>query len=461
MSFAACAFLDARGVIASTARVVRRETKRGRDATRPKSSKSNLDVTRNKTDAAAPLDVSDRRARAHVIGLCACLALVNPQGANAITENQMLWLEAWRAVDKAYVDKTFNGTNWFKLRESGIKQLDLSDTDSTYEAIRGMLQKLDDPFTQFLEPEKYASVTDRTMKADVSGVGVEMGFTDDKRIIVVAPVPGGPSAEAGVRAKDLIVEVDGSATKGKSLYEVADELSGPQGSKVTLTVDRDGKKEQIVVQRQRYTVIPVTSEKCDVDGGKKIGYVKLSTFNQVSGKETKKALELLKSENVDAYVLDLRDNVGGLFPGALEIAKALINEGTIVYIADSTGERDVFEADRTALDAKTPLKVLVNRGTASASEVLSGALKDNKRAVIMGEQTFGKGLIQTLVPLSDGSAVSVTVAQYRTPLGTDINKIGITPDRPLPLDANGTDAVPSNAQDFCVYARSAPSLFLD
>ena len=126
----------------------------------------------------------------------------------------MLYLEAWRAVDKAYVDKTFNGTNWFKLRERGLKTADLDDTEATYGTIREMLGKLGDPFTQFLEPEKYASVTDRTMKADVSGVGVEMGFGDDAKVVVVAPTPGGPSAEAGVKAKDFIVAVDGAATRG-------------------------------------------------------------------------------------------------------------------------------------------------------------------------------------------------------------------------------------------------------
>lgn len=380
--------------------------------------------------------------------------------ARAITENQMLYLEAWRAVDKAYVDKTFNGVNWFKLREKTLKTADLDDTEATYGTIREMLGRLGDPFTQFLEPEKYASVTDRTMKADVSGVGVEMGFGDDAKVVVVAPTPGGPSAEAGVKAKDFIVAVDGAATRGKSLYEVADELQGPQGSKVTLTLERDGKTRDVVVQRKRYTVVPVTSATCEVKGDKKIGYVKLSAFNQVSGAKTKEALAALKADGVDVFVLDLRDNVGGLFPGALEIAKAFMNEGTIVYIADSNGERDVFQADRTALDAATPLRLLVNKGTASASEVLSGALQDNKRAVVLGEQTFGKGLIQTLVPLSDGSAVSVTVAQYRTPNGTDINKIGITPDAPLPLDASGVDVVPSNAADFCAYAREAPELFI-
>jgi len=372
----------------------------------------------------------------------------------------MLYLEAWRAVDKAYVDKTFNGANWFKERERGLRDGGLDDRESTYEEIRKLLNKLDDPFTRFLEPEKYASVSESTMKADVSGVGVEFGFGDDGAVVVVAPAPGGPAMEAGIKAKDVIYAVDGALTKGKSLYEVAEELQGPQGSKTTLSVNREGKTLDIAVQRKRYTVVPVTWGMCDVGNEKKIGYVKLTAFNQVSGAKTKEALAALKAQGVDAYVLDLRNNSGGLFPGALEIAKALINEGTIVYIADSSGERDVFEANRSALDADTPLKLLVNKGTASASEVLAGALRDNNRARILGETTFGKGLIQTLVPLSDGSAVSVTVAQYRTPSGANINKVGIVPDKPLPLNAAGEDAVPANVDDFCAYARTAPDVFL-
>ena len=448
---------------------MRRATRRQRATTtrRRALKRSDVDATRvenaRERDVRGAVEATPARVGVSVITLASCVALagaVDAPSARAITENQMLYLEAWRAVDKAYVDKTFNGINWFKLRETSLKTENLDDTDSTYDAIRRLLARLDDPFTRFLEPEKYSSVAETTMRADVSGVGIEMGFDDDKKVVVVAPVPGGPSAEAGIKAKDGIVAVDGLATDGKSLYEVADELQGPQGSKVTLTIDRGGKKQEIVVQRRRYTVIPVTSTACDVDGGKKIGYIKLSAFNQVSGAKTKEALKELKSQGVDSYVLDLRDDVGGLFPGALEIAKALMNEGTIVYIADSNGERDVFEADKSAIDVDTPLKVLVNKGTASASEVLSGALQDNRRAVILGEQTFGKGLIQTLVPLSDGSAVSVTVAQYRTPNGTNINKIGITPDKALPLKDDGTDAVPSNAADFCSYASSAPSIFL-
>ena len=450
----------------STRRATRQGAKRASRGASARDGRVTCAGTNDAKDAVdAREDIAREEARRHALGasvatVAAASILASATPVEAITENQMLFLEAWRAVDKAYVDKTFNGVNWFRLRETELKNGDLDDTDETYASIRAMLKRLDDPFTQFLEPEKYSSVTERTMKADVSGVGIEMGFGDDKSVVVVAPTPGGPSAEAGVAAKDRIMAVDSAPTAGKSLYEIADELSGPQGSKVTLTIDRDGKKRDIDVKRRRYTVVPVTSTACDVAGDKKIGYVKLSAFNQVSGAKTKEALKALKADGVDSFVLDLRDNVGGLFPGALEIARALMNEGTIVYIADSNGERDVFEADRTALDADTPLRVLVNKGTASASEVLSGALQDNRRAVILGEQTFGKGLIQTLVPLSDGSAVSVTVAQYRTQNVIHINKIGITPDEPLPKDASGADVVPSNAADFCAYARESPDIFL-
>ena len=153
--------------------------------------------------------------------------------------------------------------------------------------------------------------------------------------------------------------------------------------------------------------------------------IRLSTFNQLSGKEMYEALQLGLREEADAYLLDLRSNSGGLFQGAIEIVKDFINDGAIVYISDSDGVRDVFEADGTAIVSALPLTLLVDKGTASASEVLAGALRDSRRARILGETTFGKGLIPTLVPLSDGSAVSVTVARYQTPSGTNINKVGI------------------------------------
>lgn len=174
--------------------------------------------------------------------------MLNPPSAEAITSNNLLFLEAWRAVDKAYVDKTFNGVTWFKYREDTVKKTPMDSTDETYDAIRAMLAKLDDPFTRFLEPEKYASLSESTMSANITGVGIEMaydggaspGSAGAAAVVVVAPTPGGPAEQAGVRPADAIVEVDGRSTDGLSLYEVAEALQGPAGSKVELTLAREG-----------------------------------------------------------------------------------------------------------------------------------------------------------------------------------------------------------------------------
>ena len=417
-----------------------------------------------------------------------------PAPASAITANNLLFLEAWRAVDKAYVDKTFNGVSWFKYREDTVKKTPMDSTEETYAAIRAMLAKLDDPFTRFLEPEKYAQLSESTMSANVTGVGVEMAYGDDADatsavsrvaldvvrsasaardapIVVVAPTPGGPADVAGVRPRDVIVAVDGVPVAGLSLYEVADALRGPENSKVRVDLTRDEGEERktvaIEVTRKKYALVPVQSALCAPgtgEGKRAVEYVRLTTFNQLSGAKVKAAIEEGVRGGADAFVLDLRNNSGGLFPGALEIAEAFMNKVTIVSIADSNGVRDVFEAGTAATaPASAPLTVLVNEGTASASEVLAGALRDNGRAKVVGTTTFGKGLIQTVVPLADGSAVSVTVAKYQTPSGADINKVGIAPDAPAPKIAaeepGGEEReLPATPEGFCDALAKDPDL---
>lgn len=197
----------------------------------------------------------------------------------------------------------------------------------------------------------------------------------------------------------------------------------------------------------------------DAPASSKLGYIRVATFSRQTTEKVRAALQDLTAKGADRLVLDVRNNGGGLFPSGVEVARMLINKGDIVLIADSDGVRDIYEADGGALDTSTPLVVLVNRGTASASEVLSGALKDSKRAVIAGEKTFGKGLIQTLVELSDGSAVAVTVAKYQTPAGIDINKIGIAPD--VVLTPEALTELPLSSGEFCKYGamQTAPKLF--
>lgn len=407
-------------------------------------------------------------AAAAAAAVAACVGGFAAPASDAITANNLLFLEAWRAVDKAYVDKTFNGVSWFKYREEKVKRTPMDSTEETYDAIRAMLAKLDDPFTRFLEPEKYALLTESTMSANITGVGVEMAYGEsDAEIVVVAPTPGGPADEAGVRPADRITAVDGRPVAGLSLYEVADALQGPATSKVTVALERGGEALEANITRRRYALVPVRSALCApaAGTGARIEYIRLTTFNQLSGAKVREAVTSGVENGADAFVLDLRSNSGGLFPGALDMAKQFMRKATIVLIADSDGVRDVFETDNTAIAPDAPLTLLVDKGSASASEVLAGALRDNKRATILGDtETFGKGLIQTVVPLADGSAVSVTVARYQTPSGADINKVGIQPDAPLPVvrrsspsdDAEPDEAaaLPSEPGAFCAVVAA-------
>ena len=393
--------------------------------------------------------------------------------ANAVTENQLLFLEAWRAVDKAYVDKTFNGVSWFKYREQTVKNTPMPSREDAYEAIKAMLKKLDDPFTRFLEPDQYAAVSENTMNANVSGIGAELTIDSDLSVKVVTPTIDAPAYVAGIKPLDKILEIDATDVTGLSLYEVAELLRGPQGSDVLLKIEPSatpGKTKNLSVTRKQYAVVPVKSDLCtSKSGGDSIGVVKLQTFNSLSAAKTKEALSDLAAKGANSFVLDLRDDSGGLFPGALDIASQLMKKGLIVQIADAEGVRDTFEVNGKPLENvyDKKLSVIVNKGTASASEVLTAALRDNNRATVFGDEpTYGKGLIQTIVPLSDGSAVNVTVAKYQTPLGTDINKVGIAPDKKLPVGKDGQimpaklDKIPStndadaSVLSFCEYVSS-------
>lgn len=243
---------------------------------------------------------------------------------------------------------------------------------------------------------------------------------------------------------------------------------GTEGSTVKLDVRSGDDIKTVVLRREKVTLNPVRSRLCEIRGigndRSTIGYIKLSSFNQNASGAVKDAIATLRKNNVKAFVLDLRNNGGGLFPEGIEVAKIWLEKGVIVYICDSRGVRDIYETDGSdAIAASEPLIVLVNRGTASASEILAGALKDNKRAVVYGERTFGKGKIQSVFELSDGSGLAVTVARYETPAHTDINKVGIVPDHPLPalfpLDEDGfcsslkDPASPLNLNSVQIFSR--------
>lgn len=416
------------------------------------------------------LDSIKRTFTASTLAFVVSLATTLPLPAHAVTQEQLLFLEAWRAVDRAYVDKTFNGQNWFKTREDSLKKVPMSNRTDTYKAIRSLLSSLDDPFTRLLVPDQYAALASTT-SGSATGIGVEVSFNGNGELVVVAPTPDGPAEAAGVRSGDEIVEIDGKKTNELSLYAIGGMLQGPSGTQVQLKIlpsssllsgSGKGAEKELTLTRAAITYNPVDAAVCKnttiaSDKQTTIGYIRIATFSSQTPDRALEAIQSLKKSGVDKFVLDLRNNGGGSFPAGVKVAQMWIPKGDIVLIADAQGVRDVYEAQGGAEEPSIPLTVLVNRGTASASEVLSGALKDNKRGVIVGERTFGKGLIQTLVPLSDGSAVAVTVAKYQTPSGIDINKIGITPD--VMLSADELASVPLSGKAFCASMGTMPDVF--
>ncbi|XP_024983133.1 carboxyl-terminal-processing peptidase 2, chloroplastic [Cynara cardunculus var. scolymus] len=379
-----------------------------------------------------------------VLGMMLFMTMTIPVSRSpswALTEENLLFLEAWRTIDRAYVDKSFNGQSWFRYRENALRNEPMNNRQQTYAAIKKMLGTLDDPFTRFLEPEKFKSLRSGTQGA-LTGVGLSIGYPTGNDgalsgLMVISASPGGPASRAAISPGDLILAIDDASTETMDIYDAAERLQGPEGSEVQLKLRSGPEIKNLSLTRENISLNPVTSRVCVTPGlGKgvsKIGYIKLTSFNQNASGAVKEAIETLRRDNVDAFVLDLRNNSGGLFPEGIEIARIWLDKGVIVYICDSRGVRDIYDSDGThAIAASEPLAVLVNKGTASASEILAGALKDNKRAVLLGEPTFGKGKIQSVFELSDGSGLAVTVARYETPDHIDIDKVGIIPDHPLP-----------------------------
>jgi carboxyl-terminal processing protease len=375
------------------------------------------------------------RVAAQVAGLLLTLLVVwgwaTPQ-AQALTDEQRLVNEVWRVVDRSYVDPSFNHQNWWAVREKALKKTDF-ERGHTYGIVQDMLAVLDDPFTRLLKPEQYRSLQTSTA-GELTGVGLQISQEPEtKRLKVIAPIAGSPAAKAGIQAADLIVTIDGRSADGLSLDEAAERMRGTAGSVVNLVIERQGEQQDYDLVRDRIALNPVVSE-LRQEQDKKIGYIRLNQFNANAAVEVATAIKTMEKKGADSYILDLRNNPGGLLTAGVDIARDWMNEGTIVFTVNRAGTLDSYEAAENAL-TQDPLVVLVNKGTASASEILAGALQDNGRAMILGEQTFGKGLIQSLFDLSDGAGLAVTVAKYETPTHRDINKLGIAPDRVVKAEA--------------------------
>jgi carboxyl-terminal processing protease len=310
---------------------------------------------------------------------------------------------------------------------------DVKEKDLVYGAIEGMMGELD-PHSQFMRPEVFKALKEETT-GEFVGVGLELAVKDD-RLLVVAPIADTPAERAGIRAGDRILSIDGVAMHDVPLEDAVRRLKGEAGSKVTLVVAREGVAAplRLVVARRRVRAQSV--EWRVADGGRGHVYVRIKAFQDRTGQELRKALEgargKLKGE-IRGLVLDLRNDPGGLLDQAVRVADRFLREGIIVSTEGRRGShREVERAHEKDTEPGYPMVVLVNRGTASASEIVAGALQDHGRAVILGTRTFGKGSVQTVIDLEDGSGLKLTVARYYTPNHRSIQEAGIAPDLVVP-----------------------------
>ena len=342
----------------------------------------------------------------------------------------------WQIVYRDFLDSNgkFQKSNWINLRKEVLSKT-YSDSNEAYDAIRDMLSNLDDSYTRFLEPKEF-----NQMRIDTSGelTGVGIQIVKDKEsddLIIISPIEGTPAFDAGIKARDKILSIDDISTEGMNIEDAVKLIRGQRGTKVKLEILRGSKSFFKILSREKIEIKSVSSKVNQTKNGLLIGYVRIKQFNANASKETRDAIKDLETKKVAGYVLDLRSNPGGLLESSIDISRHFINKGVIVSTVSKDGLKETKKGNGQAL-TKKPLVVLVNEGSASASEIVSGAIKDNKRGKLVGKKTFGKGLVQSMRTLVDGSGLTVTVAKYLTPNGTDINKSGIIPDIEVKMNIN-------------------------
>ncbi len=326
-------------------------------------------------------------------------------GTEEVYKNIEVFSEVLRKIEKSYVEDT-------------------DPKELIYGAIKGLVGTLD-PHSFFMSPEEYKELMIET-KGSFSGVGIELTIRNSV-LTVVSPIEGTPAFEAGIKAGDQIVMIEGESTKDSSIMEAVKLIRGPKGSKVKLTIRREGTEKPIdfVITRD---VIPIKSVRSSFLPFN-IGYIRISNFQSDTGEELSEALEgMEKEKKLEGLILDLRNNPGGLLSQAVEVADEFLDSGMIVSIKSRDKKEEKSVAHKNKKSRMYPMIVLVNEGSASAAEIVAGALQDNKKALVLGAATFGKGSVQTLFPLSDGSGLRLTTAVYFTPSGRSIQASGIQPD---------------------------------
>lgn len=334
-----------------------------------------------------------------------------------------LYDNVWRLINTKYVDQTDNQQDWNEWRHKYDPYI--NSYDDAYVAIETMLTSLDDPYTKFLDPKEFEEETS-SIKGSLKGIGVQIA-TKEGKLMVIAPIEDSPAEKAGLMADDEILEINGQSTKGMSIDKAADRIRGEEGTNVTLSIKRKDKVQSYTITRKEIELKAVSTKiPNNVKLNDDIGYIRLSSF--ISKNAAKEFEDIVNQYGTKkGYIVDLRSNPGGLLTNAIYIANLFLPNGIIVSTVDRDGYKETQRTIGRPITNK-PVVVLINKGSASASEIFSGAMKDNKRAVLIGEKSFGKGLVQEINRLPNDAGVNITIQKYLTPNGTDINKKGIEPD---------------------------------
>ncbi len=299
-----------------------------------------------------------------------------------------------------------------------------------YGAIRGMVSALGDPYTVFLPPEEQKN-SKEDLGGSFEGVGIELGFNEDKRLVVIAPLEGTPAKNAGVLPNDMIVKINDKDATGINITDAVKLIRGPKGSEVVLTVYRegDGDTREFKLTRDTIVVKSVILSYAQTPSSKKVAVVKLTRFGERTQEEWDEAVSNILASGSQGMVLDLRNDPGGFMDRAISIASEFIASGDVMMHEDSQGQRTSYPVNRSGKLLKMPLVVLINKGSASASEIVSGALQDHGRAKLVGDKSFGKGTIQETEDLKNGTGIHITVAKWLTPKGRWVNELkGLDPD---------------------------------
>lgn len=326
--------------------------------------------------------------------------------------NLMRFITAYRFIETKYV----NDTDDVKLIDG---------------AIDGMVKSLNDPHSNYLSPKMYKTLMEQT-EGSFTGIGVVMGMDNEQKIHIVGIMENSPGQKAGLQEGDEILAVDGVPVTQMAFDEVAAHVRGQAGTDVVLTIMRDNANQDITITRDNIKLKTVGHKMLDNN----IGYIQIVSFSEDTANEFNEAYNDLKNQGMKALVLDLRNNPGGLLTTCVEIAKKLVPKGEIVSIVDKQGNKETYSSSLEA--PEYPLAVLINKNSASASEILSGAIQDTKAGTIIGNTSYGKGSVQTILPMFEDDAVKLTIAKYYTPSGRSIDGTGITPDIEINLDENAT-----------------------